>query len=420
MNPTKISLPLIDLFAGCGGLSLGLEYAGFTPVFVNELHPDGLSTYLVNREELDVQRHDRHSNDILEITREPSRLESLANSLRGEYGELALVAGGPPCQGYSARGIRSTFSELQKHDIPSNYLYRDMAAFIIATAPKSFLFENVYGLINARWTKLGERGEIWNDVLSTFSNIEVKVGRRRLHYEIKYRVVKAKDFGVPQNRPRIILIGIRSDISVTDVETDLLFEPVSGPRWPDLSETLGDLVDNSWVNGGATRTYPNAAEGELQEYFRRRRDGRVSKKGDKLSEHEYSLHSNLVISRYQAMIDSGGPIPVNLKTLKFGQRLLPKNWGPEGPTITATSSPDDYVHYLQPRILSVREWARLQMFPDAYVFKGKRTTGGRRRAGDPSVGNWTRELPKYTQIGNAVPVMLAKAIGTKLASIVSQ
>ena len=87
--------------------------------------------------------------------------------------------------------------------------------------------------------------------------------------------------------------------------------------------------------------------------------------------------------------------------------------------ITATSLPDDYVHYGQPRILTVREWARLQTFPDWYQFAGKRTTGGRRRAGDPDAGDWSRELPKYTQIGNAVPVWLARAVGRHLRALVS-
>ena len=94
-----------------------------------------------------------------------------------------------------------------------------------------------------------------------------------------------------------------------------------------------------------------------------------------------------------------------------------KTLGENGPTITATSLPDDYVHYEQPRILTVREWARLQLFPDWYEFKGSRTTGGVRRAGNPRDGNHDREVPKYTQIGNAVPVGLAQAIGAHFVSI---
>lgn len=106
-----------------------------------------------------------------------------------------------------------------------------------------------------------------------------------------------------------------------------------------------------------------------------------------------------------------------MKTKKFAQRVLPARWGPTGPQITLASLPDDYVHYRRPRVLSVREWARLQTFPDWYEFKGRRTTGGRRRAGDPSVGDWSRDVPKYTQIGNAVPVALAQAVGRHIAAL---
>ena len=111
------------------------------------------------------------------------------------------------------------------------------------------------------------------------------------------------------------------------------------------------------------------------------------------------------------MITNNGEIPAEYKTKKFAQRLLPKRWNNRGPFITTTSLPDDYVHFSQPRILTVREWARLQTFPDWYVFRGNRTTGGLRRAGNPRAGVFEREVPKYTQIGNAVPVLLAEKIG---------
>ena len=114
------------------------------------------------------------------------------------------------------------------------------------------------------------------------------------------------------------------------------------------------------------------------------------------------------------MLDNDGVIKDKFKTKKFAQRLLNKKWNGKGPNITATSLPDDYVHYSQPRSLTVREWARLQMFPDWYQFKGKRTTGGIRRAGNPQKGIFDREVPKYTQIGNAVPVELARRVGLSL------
>ena len=117
------------------------------------------------------------------------------------------------------------------------------------------------------------------------------------------------------------------------------------------------------------------------------------------------------------MIENDGEIPEEMQTKKFAQRVLPVRWDERGPTITATSLPDDYVHFSQPRSLTVREWARLQTFPDWYQFAGKRTTGGRRRAGDPDAGDWSREVPKYTQIGNAVPVLLAQAIGEHLSGL---
>jgi DNA (cytosine-5)-methyltransferase 1 len=119
------------------------------------------------------------------------------------------------------------------------------------------------------------------------------------------------------------------------------------------------------------------------------------------------------------MHDNDGDIPASFRTKKFAQRLLPERWGRAGPTITATSLPDDYVHFAQPRTLTVREWARLQLFPDWYQFAGRRTTGGLRRAGNPRAGFLDREVPKYTQIGNAVPVGLARALGRHFQAILT-
>ena len=104
-----------------------------------------------------------------------------------------------------------------------------------------------------------------------------------------------------------------------------------------------------------------------------RRNGRKTlEKGDPLTDQEYANHSDKVIEKFDYMIKNDGKIPPHLQTKKFAQRLIPKKWGDGGPNITATSLPDDYVHYSQPRVLTVREWARLQMFPDIYKFYGKK------------------------------------------------
>jgi DNA (cytosine-5)-methyltransferase 1 len=127
-----------------------------------------------------------------------------------------------------------------------------------------------------------------------------------------------------------------------------------------------------------------------------------------------------VVDKFGHMLANDGEIPEQYKTLKFSQRVLREHWGNGEPNITATSLPDDYVHYCQPRVLTVREWARLQLFPDWYRFAGKRTTGGIRRAGNPLKGIFDREVPKYTQIGNAVPVGLAQKVGEHFRGILDQ
>lgn len=412
---------VVDLFAGCGGLSLGLEQAGFETVFVNELNPDAMNTYLLNRRGTGLENPKRHAYDITELTAKEGELEALASELRREHGEVTLVVGGPPCQGYSGIGHRRTF-DLNKTDIPSNHLYAHMARVVQEIAPKAFVFENVRGLLNAKWTKDGQKGEIWEDVQAAFHQIEVRRGAQSFQYEIHPQLVFAKDYGVPQNRPRVLMVGIRTDITPhlngSDVASGFLPQAVGGA--PDLVDLLGDLVDPEWEPGGITRRYPASPSTPIQRELRSSREGVVARKGSPVTDHEYSNHRPELIAKFQYMIENNGEIPESMRTKKFAQRVFPKRWTETGPTLTATSLPDDYVHFSQPRTPTVREWARLQMFPDWYEFTGKRTTGGRRRAGDPSIGQWTRDVPKFTQIGNAVPVKLAEAVGTHLRELLGE
>ena len=403
----------IDLFAGCGGLSLGLEQAGFHPVYVNELNKDALNTYLENRKEYKhLSNNDYHSNDIHELTKNKSNLEKLSNNLKKKFniknGDLSLVVGGPPCQGYSGIGHRRNY-KVDKEKIPSNYLYKEMYKVIEHFKPKAFIFENVRGLLSARWTKNGKKGEIFKDVLKQFSKLK--------NYNYSYNLLQSKDYGVPQNRPRVLIIGIRKDIN-TKLKKDDFF-PKNDRSYPHLDELLNDLLDNNYNKKFTTIKYLSDPKTNIQKKLRTKKNGKTFlKKGEEVTEQEYSNHSDLVVEKFKSMLKNKGIIEKKFKTKKFSQRLLTKKWNGKGPNITATSLPDDYVHFSQPRTLTVREWARLQMFPDWYKFKGKRHTGGIRRAGNPQKGIFDREVPKYTQIGNAVPVELARRVGLNIKKLI--
>jgi DNA (cytosine-5)-methyltransferase 1 len=441
---------MVDLFAGCGGLSLGFEGAGFTPVFVNELDQDARASYLANRHhelgglsfadnpslhtsdahELKGKRLEQLVADLSAIPEVALRFDEGALEAAGAGSTLDIIAGGPPCQGYSGIGIRRSYA-VDKQELPSNRLYVRMANIIRRLRPRIFLFENVRGLLNSRWTRDGESDFIFPCVKEEFRKIK--------GYEVRWSLVYAKDYGVPQNRPRVLLVGIRKDI----LEACDFLEPDRDPEdavacgflpkgepglYPDPIDLLGDLVDDEVLKrlrsgdfpAGAfeTKRYPLPAATKIQKMLRAPRPG--TNGSTKLTEQEYSKHKADVVAKFEHMIENDGEIPEHFQTRKFSQRVLKPRWGESGPNITATSLPDDYVHFSQPRILTVREWARLQLFPDWYQFMGKRTTGGIRRAGNPLEGNFEREVPKYTQIGNAVPVGLAQKVGAHFKKIIDQ
>ena len=419
---------MIDLFAGCGGLSLGFEMAGFHPLLFSEINLNAAQTYMLNRPGMDTIP----VGDIYSLTDDNLRLLLEKWKLQG-IDDIDIVCGGPPCQGYSGIGHRRTF-KLEKQEIPSNQLYQEMVRVINFIRPKSFLFENVKGLLSGRWSKDGRKGEIFKDVLAAFRSIP--------GYRVEWELVHARDYGVPQNRPRVLIAGYRGDVWRNYQEPSFLLqeEPTpygtrgelagqaiekgflpakNGKPAPSLEDLLGDLIDPAFTTGGATTRYPAPATRPIQKWLRQNLDGKIMSKGQKVTEQEYSNHTAKVVKKFTHMIANGGEIPKHMRTKKFAQRLLPRQWNGTGPNITAASLADDYVHFAQPRVPTVREWARIQTFPDRYQFVGPRTTGGRRRAGDPDAGIWDREVPKYTQIGNAVPVLLANAIAKHFLSVLT-
>lgn len=448
INDPDRTMYMVDMFAGCGGLSLGFENANFLPVFVNELNPDAMATYLKNRNHrlggtLFSANEDLRCNDANELR--GKRLEQLVADLRnipelglqfdlgasaeaGAGSNLDVLAGGPPCQGYSGIGIRRSY-DVDKADLPSNHLFVRMAQVVRKLRPRIFLFENVRGLLNAKWTR-GEDKRIFPDVLTEFCSIP--------GYTVRYSLVRAKDYGVPQNRPRVLLVGIRDDILTTcdwlEPKADMIdavkcgFLPKPTGGFPDLIDLLGDLIDDGvaetlrkgdFAKGPfVTSEYPSAPQNQIQRKLRTAPSW-FQTRTVPLTDQEYSKHKPNIVAKFQHMLDNDGEIPEQFKTKKFSQRALRARWGNIEPNITATSLADDYVHFCQPRALTVREWARLQLFPDWYQFAGKRTTGGLRRAGNPREGLFDREVPKYTQIGNAVPVGLAEAVGNHFRKIIN-
>lgn len=409
----------IDLFSGCGGISLGLERAGFQPLLFSEINDHAAASYLANRPNGVVR-----VKDIAELSN--ARIEELKIEWRAKHGidRVDLITGGPPCQGYSGIGHRRTF-KLDKSAVPANRLFKEMVRVVGGFRPRIFLFENVAGLLTSTWTRDGTGGSIFQEIVRTF--------RALSDYDVRWQLVSAGDYGVPQNRPRVLLVGVLKDLGVsvppekTDVRTviaptaieDGLLPPPTGNPAPSIEAILGDLVDPNFQYGGETTQYPQSAKTEIQRQLRKKKGGkRAQKVGAPLSEHKYSNHHLEIRRKFRHMIEHGGAIPEAMQTKKFAQRVLPREWDKDGPSITVTSMPDDYVHYSQARSLTVREWARLQTFPDWYRFAGPRTTGGRRRAGDPSKGIWERDLPRYTQIGNAIPVELAFHIGRHLLRLI--
>jgi len=382
--------------------------AGFRPLLFSELNAHARQTFSRNL----ATKETHEVGDIADLT--TRKLAGLREEWGADTNAIDLVSGGPPCQGFSGIGHRRSHA-VERADTPANLLYKKMIKVIDALEPKFFLFENVRGLLTGRWTAGGASGEIWRDVRREFASLR--------KYELGWQLVYAGDYGVPQRRPRIILVGAHRDLGLSlDAPTDSATNnprgliPLATMGAPNLTDVLGDLIDPHYLSKSVTARYLKPARTPYQVQMRTRPDGKVLNVGDALLEMEYTRHSPKIIRKFQLMLE-GKPVPKNLSSRKFAQRVLPARWETGSPTITATSLPDDFVHFKQPRILTVREWARLQMFPDWYEFFGPRTTGGHRRAGIPTLGLWDREVPKYTQIGNAVPVGLATALGKHIAAL---
>ena len=410
MNPNRYPPNFIDVFAGCGGLSLGLIQAGWKGLFAIEHDANAFKTLHDNlvadnaRQKfnwLDWLPKEAHSVENV-IQRYGKHLSSLA-------GSVDLVVGGPPCQGFSNAGRRNP-------NDPRNKLVETYLEFVALVKPKIVLIENVKGITQDFDDLEGQKGKVnySQHILDSLSE----------SYCVSSRMVDVSAFGVPQKRHRFFIIAVRLDISGSMEEDP--FDTIECGRLAFLRSkgiysvpvpskaAISDLEisRNGKQPSRDSRGFEEIAyKAPLTSYQKLIHRGA----GVSLSDTRLARHGPDIVARFKKIIDichAEGRLNVSLSVelkASFGlKKRAIRVLDPDSPSPTITSMPDDLIHYKEPRALTVRENARLQSFPDWYEFKGKYTTGGDRRR---------KEVPRFTQVANAVPPLVAEAMGRTLAKL---
>ena len=380
----------IDIFAGCGGLSLGLINAGWNGRFAVEKHPHAFGTLKHNL--IDPKNRNyfswprwlpRQNHDIKELNKDYAKQ---LGSMRG----VKLVAGGPPCQGFSTAGRR-------KANDHRNLLIHEYIMFVNLVQPLYLILENVGGITST--PKQGVRGRPSGS--STYADLLCK-DLQAAGYRIYPRTFKAYDFGVPQRRPRFIIIGVQENwlnsLGITLGQFDPFKNletlrkkflaskklPINGRVGPkealsDLESTRKQLIDCDDSVGFFQVKY-NKPLTAYQTLMHQGMNG-IAPNSMRLVNHRSDTKKRFerIIRHVEQEERKGTSLSLKeRKTLGVRKRSLVV-LHPEEPTHTITTLPDDILHYSEPRILTVRECARLQSFPDWFDFKGTYTTGQHRR-----------------------------------------
>lgn len=392
-----MSYKYIDLFAGCGGVSLGLHNAGFKGVFAIEKNADAFKTLKTNL--IDKKGHfswvdwlSMTEHDIDEV------LLNYVSKLQELHGEIPLVVGGPPCQGFSMAGKR------KKNDA-RNKLVDSYINFIKIIKPQYLLFENVHGFTVGFKNKNNKKTKPMSKYI---------VGKlKKLGYKIDFKMIDISEYGVPQKRKRFILVGsLNSDpkmfFSALEKGKEDFLKKRGLNAFVSVKEAIDDLLyENSKVQCPDSKGFMSGEYGSASSMYQIYMKTGVGS-NDIPNSHRFAKHKKGTIKLFETL----------MRECEHGKRLSKQNTSIEGfkrrgvtilvadkPCNTITSHPDDYIHYSEPRILTVRECARIQSFPDWYSFEGKYTTGGDLRK---------IEVPRYTQVGNAIPPLFAEQMGVAL------
>ena len=375
-EPTKdFSYTSIDLFSGCGGLTKGFELAGIKSILASDIDENCEKTFARNFPQTPFI-----CKDITEITK-----EEVDEKLNGRTPDV--IIGGPPCQGFSLANKRRN----KVSDDPRNKLFYGFVKFINWYSPKAFVMENVKGLLSM------QNGQVIRTIVEEFANAG------KFGYNVVYKVLKASDYGTPQNRERVILIGFRKDLNIQPTHPT----PYAMDGYVTVDDAISDLPQINAGEGIEGAKYSSEPTNLFQQFVRRN--------SNVVNNHIAMKHTPRLVERFKAIKsgqslidvwDTHGAVkrgtPTEKSTIKFSQNNQRVFGNLPAPTIAA-SFQSNFIHPHLDRNFTAREGARLQSFPDDFIFEGMRTKM-----------SWEKGLSQYQQIGNAVPVLLAYAIANNL------
>ncbi|WP_225930664.1 MULTISPECIES: DNA cytosine methyltransferase [Pseudomonas] len=412
---TPKKLRFCDVFAGCGGLSLGLLEAGHEGVFAIEKSSLAFETLRFNLIEGTKYQFAWPKWLPKQAMTCEDLLSGFSENVAALRGQIDLIVGGPPCQGFSTAGKRDPTD-------PRNKMTEQYLALVGLLQPQYLVIENVAGFNMRFETKGGVAEDIANAGQASYAKyIAEKLDA--LGYDVDSGLVNCADFGVPQTRHRYFMLCERKGNSsqrsnllkmVQESRRDFLTAkelPIT--RHVTTREAISDLETHGKIlvsneDSGMSRFLeaeytPHPNPNAFQKLMRLSCENRAPN-SRRLARHkaetrEYFKHIQEICRPGYCLSQEERE---QVGTKKHATTVLDQ--GRPAPTITTL--PDDILHYSEPRILTVRENARLQSFPDWFEFQGKYTTGGKQRK---------QECPRYTQVGNAVPPLVGEAIGRMLA-----
>ncbi|MBS1940648.1 MAG: DNA cytosine methyltransferase [Bacteroidetes bacterium] len=413
-NAPSVSPVFVDVFAGCGGLSLGLMEAGWRGLFAIEKDSFAFDTLATN---LLQQEATRAFDWPSWLPREPLCVTKAMTKYKAQLSALSrqvdLLVGGPPCQGFSSAGRRDPKD-------PRNQLFASYLKLVDTLQPKLVLLENVRGITADFCDEELPRGKV-----NYAAKLITALSKR---YTVSSQILDLSSFGVPQNRSRFFLIGVRKDLlpegkPVVDPFATIEAERYGFLRSKGLAGTVSSkaAISDLEVDRNGTIPSPDSVgfrsityKGPRTPYQRLMHNDA----SEQLSDTRLANHRPEIADRFQKIINAcheTGRLNISLSREARESYGLKKQairvLDPDRPSPTITSMPDDLLHYREPRTLTVRENARLQSFPDWFVFKGKYTTGGHLRR---------LQVPRFTQVANAVPPLAAEAIGRSLLRYLEQ